>query len=262
MKKMLTGIIIFLLLACQPNTPKQDLISWLPQETELVIQSQDLSLIKETLSSLDFLNENDFRLKTDLKEKLSFLNHIDSLGNSLIAFSGLAEDNFTFILISENQPELKLDSVQNKSVERLKFDDFEIDKLSIEENVFFIAREKGIFLASNSQEMLKTLIEKKENFSDTQFQKAYKATDPKKTSLLLNHKLVGEKFTNWFPKADSTFTDFGSWTSIDLAETEGSIRFNGLSLWPEKPGLQQIFQNTGASPNHVFQVVPASAPGF
>ncbi|WP_372920312.1 hypothetical protein [Salegentibacter sp.] len=262
MKKMLTGIFVFLLLACQPKTPKQDLISWLPQESEMVIQSPDLARLKEKLSSLEFLNENDFKLKTDLQENFSFLQHIDSLGNSLIAFSDLAEDKYTFILISENQPKLKLDSVKNKSVERIKFDDFEFDKVSIEENVFFITREKGIFLASNSRKNLKALLEKKENFSDAEFQKAYKATDPKKNSVLINHKLSGEKFTNWFPEADSTFTNFGSWSSIDLAETEGSIRFNGLSLWPKKPGVQQIFQNTGASPNQISQVVPASAPGY
>ena len=191
-----------------------------------------------------------------------FLKYMDSLGSSLIFFSDLAEENHTFTLISENQPQLKLDSVKNKSVERLKFDDFEIDKVNLEENIFFTSRTGGIFLAGNSLEKLKALLEGDRFLNDAEFQKAFKATDPKETSIFIRHEQIGEKFKQWFPATDSTLTNFASWSAVDLNYKNGSLNFNGLSLWTEKPSLQHIFKDVGSSPNEVARIVPATAPGF
>ncbi|MGM0933714.1 MAG: hypothetical protein ACQEWD_09750 [Bacteroidota bacterium] len=262
MKRMLTGVIVFLLLACQPKTQKKELISWLPQESAIVVQSHDLTSLSRYLSSLEFLSNNEFKLKKDLQENFGFLKYVDSLGNSLISFSDLTEENYSFILINENQPQLKLDSVKNKSVERLKFDNFEIDKVNLGENTFFTSRTGGIFLAGNSLEKLKTLLEGESFLSDTEFQKAFKATDPKEPSIFIHHDRIGGKFKEWFPATDSTLADFASWSAVDLSHKNGSLNFNGLSLWPEKPGIQNLFKNVGSSANQVARIVPATAPGF
>ncbi|WP_081210465.1 hypothetical protein [Salegentibacter sediminis] len=262
MKRILTGVIVFLLLACQPKTQKKDLIAWLPQDSEVVVQTHDLESLSSNLASLDFVSKNDFKLKQEIQDRFIFLNYIDSLGSSLIAFSDLATEHYTFTLISENQPVLKLDSVPNKSVERLKFKDFEIDKVKLEEHLFFTSRVDGIFLAGNSLDKLKILLEGKGFLNDSEFKKVFKATDPKETSIVIRHEQVGEKFKEWFPATDSTLTTFASWSSVDLNNKNGSLNFNGLSLWPEKPGLQHIFKDVGASPNQISRVVPVTAPGF
>lgn len=262
MKRMLTGVIVFLLLACQPKTQKKDLISWLPQESAVVVQSHNLKSLSENISSIDFVSYNEFKLKKEVQENFGFLKYVDSLGNSLISFSDLAEENYSFTLISENQPQLKLDSVKNKSVERLKFDDFEIDKVNLEENIFFTSTTGGVFLAGNSLEKLKTLLEGESFLSDTEFQKAFKATDPKETSIFIRHDRIGGKFKEWFPATDSTLADFASWSAVDLSHKNGSLNFNGLSLWSEKPGLQHIFKNVGSTPNEIARIVPEKAPGY
>ena len=227
-----------------------------------MVQSHDLKYLSENLSSIAFLSKNDFKLKKEIQESFKFLKYIDSLGSSLIAFSDLSEENFSFTLISENQPGLKLDSVKNKSVERLKFDNFEIEKVVLEENIFFISRTGGVFLAGNSLEKLKTLLEGESFLNDTEFQKVLKATDPKETSIFFQHEQIGEKFKEWFPATDSTLTKFANWSAVDLNHTNASLNFNGLSLWPEKPGFQHIFKDVDSSPNQIAAVVPATAPGF
>ncbi|MGY5850763.1 hypothetical protein [Salegentibacter sp. F14] len=262
MKRMLTGVIVFLLLACQPKAQKKDLISWLPQESAVVVQSHDLKALSRDLSSLAFVKENDFRLKNQLEENLNFLNHIENLGNSLIAFSNLKKEAFSFTIISESQPQIKLDSVRNKSVERLKFEDFEINKLNLEGNVFFTCRKDGVFFAANSLKGLKTILKNKGILNDSEFKKAFKASDPKKTSIYFHNERVGEKFKQWFPATDSSLINFATWNAVDLNHKNGSLNFNGVSLWPEKASIQHIFKKVGSSPNQIPRVVPITASGF
>lgn len=260
MKRLLAGALVFLFLACGQKTEEKNLLSYLPQETAVLIKSPELQKFLDSAYEFPFLTSNEFSFVKESREKLSFLNYADSLPNALLAFSYPEKGSFTVTFLSETAPEIKLDSVSNKSVEKLKINELEFLKYAIEKTTFYSTRTgNNIFLASNSLDNLKNLLEKEKASPDADFEKALKATDEQKNSVLIHHYRAGKIFEQWFPHLKDRISGFGSWSSLDLEENNGTLTVNGLSLWPKKPGLPQIFAETGASINQLQEVVPATA---
>jgi len=121
MKKSLFVILsIFLLVSCQEQEKVENLSSFIPNDVTVIIQTSNLKQFQQDLNSLSFVKENSLSAASSIKKDLGFLEYTDSITESIISLSVSKNAKFTYTIISKQQPNIKLDSVQDRSIENIK----------------------------------------------------------------------------------------------------------------------------------------------
>jgi hypothetical protein len=168
-----------------------------------------------------------------------------------------------YTLIFKDKPKFQLDSIKNKSVESIKTEGHNYLKMVLEDNAFFISKENIPFIASNSEEKLRQLLNEKKLLKTEDFKRVYSAIDPNKTSVIFNHKNFKAFQQNLFPNLElQNVENYANWSAIDLDITKDGISFNGLSIAANSSYLHKIFQNSGTVVQEFASITPSNALGF
>ena len=262
-KSLFTFLSILLLFSCQNGEKVKNLSDFIPNDAALIIQTSNLKQFQQDLKALPFLKENSLSAKSSIQNDLGFLKYADSLTESIISISVSKNSKFTYTIISKQQPNFQLDSIQNKSIENIKAEGLNYQKLSLEGNEFFISEENTPFIISNSETQLRQILKKENLLKNEGFEKAYKAIAPKKTSLIINHARLENFQQSLFPNLDlENVKNYAGWSAVDLEFSKSGISFNGLSIPNDEKNLHKILSNTGTVAIEFAKVVSEKSGGF
>lgn len=265
-KNFWTSIVLItsLFFSCTPDEKEiSDPQNYIPAETDYILQSPDLSIFLNKVDSTSFFKKNHSLFKNSNFLHLQNLNNVSGLKEVLVAFvqnNGIGN----YLLVGRDSLQVDTDSIQNRSRETLKYEEFEIQKISIEDFTTFLTTKNDVFLASDSQGVLESVMSKDfERISSEGFNMARAAAGKNRTSLFINNTSIDTLFKNIFPSSSLPLSNLGAWSVLDLEIEDQNFLINGiLSLENDSPELMDIFQDVPAQKNRIAEITPTKASGF
>ncbi|MUP47400.1 hypothetical protein E0K83_16790 [Gramella sp. BOM4] len=256
MKKLMILAWIFILTACS-NTKQEDfsLIDHIPENSELVVLSPNLKQLLSDVKENTFFAKSGFPFKDRIKKELAFLPYLNLRNQTGIAFSDL-KNTFNYSLITQKDSMLiPFDSIKNKSIESIRDGNLEYKKISLENSVFYLRELGNTVIISNSEKSLGDKEDASKSSVTNGFKEAYQASDPKKTSVFLNHKagIFHSVFKEiGFPNIQA----FAGWSVLDLDINPSEIRINGVSLTAKTTTSPGMLQNSRPRVLEIGKVCP------
>ncbi len=162
-KSLFTFLSILLLFSCQNREKVENLSGFIPNDAAIIIQTSNLKQFQKDLNALSFLKENSLSAESSIQKDLGFLKYADSLTESIISLSVTKQAKFIYTIISKQQPNFQLDSIQNKSVENIKAEGLNYQKLILEGNEFFVSEENTTVYHFKFRNAIKANLEKRES---------------------------------------------------------------------------------------------------
>ncbi|MCH4824534.1 hypothetical protein ML462_15280 [Gramella lutea] len=265
MKRLILVLLIISLYSCSKNKSTEfKVYKYLPKDSEMVIISQDMGNFIKNLSDNDLVTKSGFPLKDRFSKELSRLKELNFKHETAIAFSGLGSENIAFTLVTKKDSSLlSLDSIKNKSVETFKQKNLEFKNIKFEDTEFFMFEAETTSIISNSRENLIESGKIENPLSSQNFQKAYHASSPEKTTIFYNHNRLGSVFKEFFQKLHfPAFTNFAEWSILDLDFAKNQIRGNGISLGNQESASLNLFKNTSPQQSETSAVCPEDFISF
>lgn len=265
MKKYLFALFLFLgLLSCQKEKKSfSSLLNFIPQETAVVLKTEDLREFSAALSKNSFLSEHELSIQQALQKKLMGLDFIGAQDESLLCFSLLGRD-VVYAFITKSKPDLIPDSAKKKA-EQFQYGNQTIKKYSLQGNIIYSVVLSDVFIASGSKLIVENMI-RLFNIGLPQqvsFQKVYGSASAN-ASLFIQNEKFHDFYRHFFPKGNSSFLDdFSGWTALDVDIEETGIFLNGVLS--EKNSIKNTldyFQGMIPQKNELAQIVPLNAIGF
>lgn len=264
MKKSLFAFLsILLLFSCQNQDKVENPSGFIPNDAVVIIQTSNLKQFQKDLNKLSFLKENSLNAESSIQKDLGFLKYADSLNESIISLTVTKQAKFIYTIISKQQPNFQLDSIQNKSVENINAEGLNYQKLNLEGNEFFVSEKNTPFIISNSETQLRQILKKENLLKNEGFEKAYKAIAPNKTSLIINHNRLENFQENLFPNLElENLKNYAGWSAVDLEFSKSGVSFNGLSIPDDEKNLHKILAKAGTVAIEFAKIVPDNSGGF
>ncbi|MEX2349738.1 MAG: hypothetical protein WD554_02565 [Flavobacteriaceae bacterium] len=269
MKKVLLLLLLIIILGCSSDKEKVGVLThYLPEEASLIIRSTNFSTLSSDIENNSFLSVFDkLPFYSVYENHLAFSEYLNPISEVLISVVSENDSTHHFTLTTRQHPELfALDSIQDKTVETLDYEDISLQRITLNSGVVFTTMVDSVFIASSSQKILQSILLKRNNNSpksiDPSFEKAFSTLGAQETSVIINGKKVGEMFQNILPQAEE-LPEFASWISLDAEMQPGHIKVNGIALAQDSiPQLLNIFKGTNPQQNLLAMVTPTSASGF
>lgn len=258
-------LIISLFFSCTLDKKEiSDLQDFIPTETDYLLQSPDLSNFLNNLDSTSFFKNNPSLFKNSNILHLQNLNNLSGLKESLVVFVQNEEGIGNYLLITRDSLQIDTDSIQNRSRETLKYEEFETQKISTENFTTYFTAKSDVFLVSNSQGLLESVMKKDfKTISSEGYNMARTVADKNRTSLFINNKSIDTLFKNIFPASSLPLNNLGAWSVLDLEIEDQNFLINGiLSLEDDSPELMDVFQDVPAQKNRIAEITPTNASGF
>lgn len=262
MKKIIAICLISLLVSCADDRPTASaLTDFLPKEPAVILQMQNPDLFFSNLQNNDFLKLNsNHSLYKDMEQRLEILKFFPHKKEALLVLSPKGEQSFDFLFISKDELKpVNLDSIQNRQVETINSDDYEIKKYVLEDKTAYSARIDSISLLSSSLQLLKEASKGSHSW-DPDLETAFKAASPKKTSLFFNSEKAPFFLKDIFP---GRFSNFSKWTVLDTDISQNDISLNGITVASDTiPRIVNVFKDAGTAKNTLANIAPVNSKEF
>jgi hypothetical protein len=269
MKKLLLPLLLLVIFSCSSDKEKAGvLIHYLPDDPSLVIRSNSFSTLSSDLKNNSFLSVFSKLPAYDLFESnLDFSSHLNPNSEVLISVSSPNDSTHFVTLVTRQHPELfQLDSLTDKSVETLSYDNISLQKVTLNNKVFYTSVIDSVFVAGNSQVSVESILKrhtsKQKHTLDSEFERAYNTLGTHDFSLLINGKLFNKTYKNLLPESQ-LLPAFTSWIAVNAEVQPGHFKVNGIALAQDTiPQLMNVFKGTYPQQNLLALVTPSSASGF
>jgi len=251
MNRFIVFLTILSFIACSKKQETEfSIIDYIPNDSETIILTNNLHTFIESLNNNSFLKGSEFALKTELSKQLKFTQFLNFKSETSINLSNISSKPIVYSIITKKDSGLvRLDSIQNKSVETLKEQGIEIQRIVIEDSKFFLYETKSTSIISNSKSKILDIAKNQNLLKSEAFKSAFNASDPNKTSIILRNSAFSESsafFDNFnFPG----FKHFAEWSSLDLDITSSEIKVNGISLTGTGQSFLDVF--SGMDPREI-----------
>ena len=265
LKKIIFGLFVLFFISCtEENLDSGQMTDYLPEQSAFILQLQNPDLFFSNLKNNEFIKQNsDYSGFSAISKNVAVLKYFQKSAPALLAFVNTDQDSLHFLYISKGELQTSaLDSVRNKSVETEK-SDTEVKRYNLEGNIAFSASRNGISLISNSRDLLGKSLKNGELLNNVEeFEKVFKAASSKKPAIFINHQKVKQPGLEQL-FSDLNFSDFSSWTVLDIDISQEALKLNGISVPNDSvPALLSAFENTAASENEIAHITPLDAVSF
>jgi hypothetical protein len=234
MKKFLFCCLTLLLFAaCQEETKApSELFSFIPPNTSIILKSDNLKDLAASLKENEFLKANkNSPVYERFQQQFKALQHIESFNESLLCFNKIGRKEIAITLLTEEEININLDSIQDKKVETFKYDNNEIKKYTLAGSETFGTQLNNIFVYSSSKLVLENIIRIYDNQlpQDPTLEKIYHAAS-EKHSVFIHQEEFNQVYPLLFPNGSTKFLqNFSDWTVLDLDIDKDEIHLNGVS---------------------------------
>ena len=244
----------FCLFSCSDETSEQkDIGDFIPKNTDLVFKIKNLEALQTDLRNNSLIKSyNKTGAYTFLSEKSKLLSYLEPNGRSLFCIKTRNDSiiDYTFIA-KENGSIFLADSIKNIKVESLTYDKKVVQKVTLENEIAFIAIKDSIFIASSSQKIIDAILDGKTE-TDADFKKIYSLDSKADFTGIFRHK--------FFTETDTTNINFATWSSLDINVLPKSLTANGVMIANDSaPQLLNIFKGQVPQRNELSRIVPSKA---
>jgi len=269
MNKLLFFILCFLFISCTTDKEKTGILShYIPDETSLLIKSANFSTLSSDIKNNSFLSAfSKMPFYTFFSDNLEFADHLNPISEVLLSTTSENDSTHHFTLITrEHEGLFELDSITEKTLETLTYQDISLQRLTLKNKAFFITVVDSIFMASSSQKILESILLKRKNKKlrpiSAQFERAYSTLGAQDLSILIHGERFFEMLKVAFPKTEQ-LPPFASWISLDAEVQPGQLKVNGIALAQDTvPQMLNIFKVTLPQKNLLAMITPSTASGF
>ncbi|MGJ8666900.1 MAG: hypothetical protein ACSHW7_11070 [Patiriisocius sp.] len=207
-------------LGCEgTSNDSSELYEYLPEGTTLVYKISQEDATKLALKTLFSEFENNRLLSNTENSKFNaafisspIIEQIGETNESILAFSNNESETPNAIFITKQpRTQIILDSIKDKKVETLRFDDNEVTKLTVSGKETFYTAIDSTMIVSTSLNSIKNSISKKV-FKDSTFQKLIAIPSKKVVTVLKKNNKKN------------------AWTSLHISQDETSIQASGVLI--------------------------------
>jgi hypothetical protein len=269
MNKILFFALCFLFVACSTEKEKKGTLThYIPEESSLVIRSNNFSTLSSDINNSSFLSVfSKMPFHTFFAENLHFSGFLNPNSEVLLSTTSENDSIHHLTLITRQHPGLfEPDSIPEKTLETLTYQDISLQRLTLNKGIVYTTMVDSVFIASSSQKILESILLKRKNKKlksiSPQFERAYSTLGAQDISIMVNGKRFNETFQKVFPNAGK-LPQFASWVSLDAEVQPGHLKVNGIALAQDTiPQLMNVFKGTNAQQNLLALVTPTSASNF
>ncbi len=246
-------IIIFtsLLFSCEPASKEsKDLTDFIPENTLVVFKIEDFETLKSDLSNSSLVSKFDTKSPYTFFYETSIFNYLKPNSSSLICVSNKVNPVYTFIG-RPNKNLFNTDSIPNLSAEKTTYKEQSFQKVLINEQVIYTLLKDSIFVATNSEQNIKNLLDGKTEKTAT-FHKIFNVKNT-------------QDFTAFFPINEiqigqSLLFNFGSWAALDVEILPDALTASGVVLANDSvPQLISVFKGLQPQRNEIAKITPVDA---
>ena len=189
--------------------------------------------------------------KTILK-RASILDYLNPSSNSLLCLNIGTDSIANYTFISKTSLQLfSIDSVKNKSVDSAVSKESSIKRYKIDDQSVFISEKDSVFIASSSEELLKTVLSR-EKRKNSDFQKLYNMNSTGDFRAIIKADAV--------TISDSIEFNFASWTGLDVSILPDGILATGVAMARDTtPQILSVFDGQIPQKNEIHQLIPTNA---
>ncbi|WP_310991287.1 hypothetical protein [Aequorivita marina] len=253
---LLVSMFFGIFISCDSTPPKTGtLMDYIPQDPEVVFKISNLGSVQADIANNALLSKfENTSPHSFFSEKASLQKNLHPESESLLCLNKLNDSVSGYTFISKNTKNLfQADSITEKTVETLTLDQHQLQRITIADNVAYMAVKDSVFIASSSQQLLLDVLKGKTERSAT-FSKVYNLPTTSVLTGLIHGKKAGLN--------DSTAINFTSWSALDLAIAPESLTATGISLATDTiPQLLNVFDGQTPQENNIANLVPMDALG-
>ncbi|MBA3985400.1 MAG: hypothetical protein H0X63_02225 [Flavobacteriales bacterium] len=269
MNKFLLLLLFSILISCSSDKEKVGkLTDFIPENAALIVRSNSIKTLETDLKNNTFLNNfSKTSLYSYLSDDILHTRYLNPISEVLIAFNMENDSSYLYTFITRQHPKLfLLDSLKDKKIETLTYEDFSIQKVTTDEGILFSNSTDSVFIASSSEAQLKSILtknsERKGNKGAT-LEKIYGIGSRNALTIFVNGKKFPDMFSGFFPNATTQIQNFTSWMALDIHVNPDEIKVNGIAIAQDTiPQLLEVFKGTVPQKNEIARVTPTSASGF
>ncbi|AUS04277.1 ribonuclease HII [Pseudotamlana carrageenivorans] len=252
-----------ILLSCtNANTKRSELLDFAPENTAVIIKTQELNRVKSGITNNDFLNKiSKTTAFTGLEQQLENISYLKPQGETLICLSKDNLDSLHYSVITKYHKALfTTDSIPSYFEESLAYKKKTITKSTINDATFYSAVIDSTFFASSSKALVEAVFENAPK--DEGLIKIYRTTAQDKTlSLIIKPESTFLK--SLFIQDSIPFNDFSEYLALDIDLNQNNILFNGISKANDSTqSLINIFKGTVPQINQIQHIAPSNCDGF
>ncbi len=254
LKPFAIGLVILVVYSCTNNTKTQRaLIDFVPEDTQLVFKIASWDGLQTDIANNSLIAQfSDTKVSAFFSEKSTLLHYLEPTSPALLAINKLSDSTAAYTVITRLTDGLfETDSIANKSIETLTYDDISIQRVTIDDQIAFIAVQDSIFIGSSSQRILQDILKGNTEKTET-FEKVYSVKSEADFSILYRADAIAV--------TDSTKYNLGSWATLDLTVLPNGITGTGVLLAQDTvPQLLSVFKGQVPQQNTIANVIPTDA---
>lgn len=263
LKRLVFALVAMLLWNCDNKTSKNAaVVDFIPEEAWVVFKIDDptasdggFNAFKNSLRNNTLLSA--FRKKapfTSISEKKPLLDYLRPTANSILSLNLENDKKAAYTFITKMTPGLLLtDSIQNKTIETLPFNNRTIQRITIDSETTYITVKDSIFIASTSQQLLMDILDGKTQ-KNKGFLKIYNIKSSNDFLAILKSEMVQ------ISEVDSL--NFASYTGLDVSVLPDGIFATGVALARDSvPRLLSVFEGQIPQQNDIARLIPIEALG-
>ncbi|WP_405401028.1 ribonuclease HII [Maribacter sp. Asnod2-G09] len=259
----LYALIILLGISCTSKKKSENsILDLVPDNARIVFKINDFETLNDEISTNEILNSLESQKPfIDVKRILNSINYISNQKKGLLALTADSSSiDYTYIstdsLVITNG-----DSISNKRIETLNYNDVAITTYEIEKDTFYSTFIEKHRVLSSSQPLLQNLINTIENpIKNGALDRFYEVSNTDKVVNiwidLENSELLFQKLLS----DNQQISKFGSSVSLDLTLNDTEILLNGVAESSAGKNLfLNLFNDTKPIQNKTWNLTPSDA---
>ena len=260
---LLYALIILFGISCTSKKKSENsILDLVPQNASIVFKINDFETLNDELSTNEILNSLESQKPfIDVKKILTPINSLSNQKKGLLALSAdSTQIDYTYIS-TDSLVVTNGDSISNKSIETLNYNDVTITKYQIEKDTFYTTFIENHWVLSSSQPLLQNLINTIEQpIKNSALERFYEVSNIDKIVNIWIDIEKGEMLFQKLLSEDQHISNFGSSMSLDLSLNDNEIILNGVAeSSSEKNLFLNLFNNTKPIQNNTRNLTPSDA---
>ncbi|WP_318310264.1 ribonuclease HII [Flagellimonas crocea] len=261
--KLFFCLLPILIASCTKEVQTKDsLLEHLPPSPALVIKITNLTNFKSELKNNALLkNVGGFSNLKTISDKIKGLEFLSTNNTSVLSLYEVGKNNYDYVWIAKKEANLfNVDSVANKSVETLTYEQASITKYTLDGlEVFSLQKDNNILLSSSMMLLENIVRAKNATVVDPTLKKLYGASSAGKSATFFINPSGNISLLGLHEKTNKT-QPFSSWISLDFTANSDEVNLNGVAMAPDSTkNFVSLFKGTSPLVNKTPAYAPMNA---
>lgn len=244
------ALLFLLLMACSKKEGQsQSVYALVPEDAAVVFQYNDHeNFLKDMEDHGIMAHLHRLNAAKLVRKKLAPLKLIKNKSRGLLMLSAETAQQFDFAYVSmDSILDMPLDSLKNVTVETVKENGKEMQRVQVDSTLFYVSTIGGYHLLSSSPSLMEKMEATYDQGGVERILRFSKAMDASKAGHLLVHSTYADNLAQLFFQGPfhHPLSQFSNWWSMDLSLDNDALSLNGISVPSDSVGTYlNLFQGS------------------